>query len=246
MSARLMCHAQISTKFKLMRLDSPSVVHEEITCLPSAYTAVDNASRLQLRAMAIVAEILLADRTLPLVGLASSIPSNKILISNLVPLEDGRLLVTVTVTDSSREAFERNVDAQPEIVDAVEIGRTADGWFYRLTIDDESGLVASHDHEEFNGVLMDATVTDEGLRHQKVFSDYDAFNTHRDLCAIHDISFTLLTIAADPEHPGERDQFGLTEKQYRALSIAFANGYWTSRFIMSYLKLQLRVFDKFS
>jgi predicted DNA binding protein len=178
--------------------------------------------------MAIVAEILLADRTLPLVDLASSIPSNKISISNLVPLEDGRLLVTVTVTDSSRAAFERKVDAQSEIVDAVEIGRTADGWFYRLTIDDESGLVASHDHEEFKGVLMDATVTDDGLRQQKVFSDYEAFNTHRDLCAIHDISFTLLNIAADPEHPGERDQFGLTEKQYRALSIAFARGYYDS------------------
>lgn len=178
--------------------------------------------------MAIVAEILLRDQTLPLVDLANSMSSNKIPISNIVPLEDGRLLVAVTVTDNSREAFERSVDAQPEIVDAVEIGRTAEGWFYRLTIDDESGLVASHDHEEFNGVLMDVTVTDEGLRHQKVFSDYEALNTHRDLCAVHDISFTLLNIAADPENPGERDQFGLTEKQYRALSIAFAHGYYDS------------------
>ncbi len=178
--------------------------------------------------MAIVAEILLADRTLPLVGLASSMPSNNVPISNIIPLEDGRLLVEVTVADNWRKAFEQSVDTQPEIVDAIEIGRTAEGWFYRLTIDDESGLVASHDHEKFRGVLMNATVTDEGLRHQKVFSDYDALDTHRDLCAAHDISFDLLNIAADPENPGEPDQFGLTKKQYRAISIAFAQGYYDS------------------
>ncbi|MCO8244129.1 helix-turn-helix domain-containing protein [Haladaptatus sp. AB643] len=178
--------------------------------------------------MAIVAEILLADRALPLVDLACSIPSNEISISNIVPLEDERLLVAVTMTDDSREAFEREVDAQPEVVDTVKLGRTAEGWFYRLTIDDESGLAASHDHEAFKGVLMNAAVTPEGVRHQKVFSDYEAFKTHRDLCAAQNIPFKLLNIAADPENPGERDQFGLTEKQHQAISLAFARGYYDS------------------
>lgn len=176
--------------------------------------------------MAIVAEILLADRTLPLVGLANSIPSGEISVSNLVPLEDGQLLVTVSVDDDSRDAFEREIDAQTEIFDAAEIGQTADGWFYQLTIDDASGLVVSHDHEEFEGVSMDVTITGEGVREQKIFSDYDAFRTLRDRCEVHDIPFALLNIASDPENPGERDQFGLTDKQYRALSLAFSRGYY--------------------
>ena len=178
--------------------------------------------------MAIVAEILLTDPTLPLVGLANAIPSGEIPVSNTVQLADGRLLVTVTIDADSRDAFDRELDAQPEIVDATEIGRTADGYFVELTIEDDSGLVASHDHSEFEGVLLDATVTRDGLREQKVFSDYDAFQTLRDRCDVHDIPFDLLTIAADPERPGERDRFGLTERQHRALSVAYERGYYDS------------------
>ncbi len=178
--------------------------------------------------MAIVAEILLADRTLPLVGLANSIPIGEISISNLIPLTDGYHLITVSIDNGSRDSFDQELDAHPEIVDTAEIGQTTDGWFYQLTIRDDSGLVASHDHETFEGVLLEATVTGEGLRGRKVFSNYDAFNTLRDRCDVHDIPFELLTIAADPENPGERDQFGLTDKQYRALALAFSRGYYDS------------------
>ncbi|MFC6962267.1 helix-turn-helix domain-containing protein [Halocatena marina] len=178
--------------------------------------------------MAIVAEILLADRTLPFVDLARSLPNGKISIYSWLPLEDKRLLLTVRIDSSSREAFENGSDAQTEIDDAVEIGPTGGRWFYQLTIHDDFNLIASHDYDEFEGVLIDATITSEGLREQKVFSDFDAFRTLRDRCELHDNAFELLTIASDPENPGERDQFGLTDKQYRALSTAFTQGYYDS------------------
>lgn len=178
--------------------------------------------------MAIVAEILLADSSIPLVDLANSIPSGEISVSNAVPLGDGQYLLTLSVDDASREAFERELDAQVEIVDVAEIGQTADGWFYQVTIDSGSELFASHDPEQFEGVLLDATVTRDGLRELKVFSDYEAFSTLRDRCAVYGIPFELLNIASDPENPGERDRFGLTDRQYTALSLAFSRGYYDS------------------
>ncbi|MFC6952688.1 helix-turn-helix domain-containing protein [Halorubellus litoreus] len=178
--------------------------------------------------MAIVAEILLADPTLPLVDLARALPSPEISVANTVPLEDGTHLVTVSVDDESRAVFERELDAQPELTDVAPIGQTADGWFYQVTIDGASDLFASHNPSEFEGVLLEAAVTGEGLRELKVFSNYEAFSTLRDRCEVHGIPFELLNIASDPENPGERDRFGLTEKQYRALSIAFAGGYYDS------------------
>lgn len=178
--------------------------------------------------MAIVAEILLTDRTLPLVSLANSIPSGEISVSNSLPLENGQYLITVSVNEDSREAFERELDVQPEIIEAADIGQTSDGWFYQLTIEDDSGLIDSHDHEQFEGVQLEVTVTGEGLEERKVFSDYEALSTLRDRCALHDISFELLSIASDPENPGERDQFGLTDRQYRAISLAFSTGYYDS------------------
>jgi predicted DNA binding protein len=97
-----------------------------------------------------------------------------------------------------------------------------------LVIEDDSNLVAAHDPEEFEGILMEATVTAEGIRERKVFSGYEALQTLRDRCEVRDIPFELLTIASDPENAGERDQFGLTDKQYEAISVAFDRGYYDS------------------
>lgn len=178
--------------------------------------------------MAIVAEILLADPTLPLVDLARTLPGREIAVANGVQLEDGRHLVTVSVDDESKDVFERELDAQSEIVDVEPIGKTTDGWFYQVTIDGGGALFDSHDPAEVEGTLMEAAVTGDGLRELKVFSDFEAFRTLRDRCEVHGIPFELLHIASDPENPGERDQFGLTDRQYRALSIAFAGGYYES------------------
>jgi predicted DNA binding protein len=178
--------------------------------------------------MAIVAEILLADRTLPLVDLAASIPAGELSVSDPFVLEDDEVLVTVSFETESRGAFEREVDARSRIVATTEIGETADGLCYQLVVEDDSNLVAAHDPEEFEGVLMEATVTAEGIREQKVFSDYEALRTLRDRCEVRDIPFELLTIASDPENASERDQFGLTDKQYEAISVAFARGYYDS------------------
>lgn len=178
--------------------------------------------------MAIVAEILLPDDTLPLVDLANSIPSGEIAVENFLPLEGGQHLVTVSVDDDSREVFDRELDAQPGITDAAGIGRTADGWFYRMTVGVDSELIASHDPEQFEGVVLDRAVTGDGLRELKVFSDYEAFSTLRDRCETHDIPFELLNIASDPENPDERDRFGLTDRQFTALSLAFSRGYYDS------------------
>lgn len=178
--------------------------------------------------MVLVAEILLANRTLPLVGLAEAIPSGELAISNPFILNGNKIMMTVTVDTDSRDAFERELDSATEIIDAMEIGETADGWFYQLIVRDDSNLAASHAPEEIEAVVMDATVTTEGIREQKVFSDYESLTTLRDRCKVHDIPFELLNIASDPENEGERDQFGLTDKQYRAISIAFAEGYYDS------------------
>ena len=178
--------------------------------------------------MAIVAEILLADPTLPLVGLARALPSREISVANAVRLEDGQHLVTISVDDESKDVFERELDAQSEITNVEPIGKTTDGWVYQVTIEGASELFDSHDPAEIEGTLMETTVTGEGLRERKVFSNYEAFSTLRDRCEAHGIPFELLNIASDPENPGERDQFGLTDKQYRALSTALEGGYYDS------------------
>lgn len=178
--------------------------------------------------MVLVAEILLADRTLPLVRLAEAVPSGELSIQNPFILNENKIMMTVTVDTDSRDVFDRELDSATEIIDAIEIGQTADGWFYQLLVKDDSNFARAHDPEEIEGVAMDATVTSEGIRGRKVFSDYEPLATLRDRCKAHDIPFELLRIESDPENDGERDQFGLTDKQYRAISIAITEGYYDS------------------
>jgi predicted DNA binding protein len=178
--------------------------------------------------MVVVAEILVADSALPLVGLADSLPGGELTVSNSLVLGDGRFIVTVSFAAQAREVFERELERQPQVVEATEIGETVDGLCYQLVVEDDSELVAAHDPVEFEGVLIEAAVTGEGIRERKVFSDYDALQTLRDRFEVRDIPFELLNIASDPENVGERDQFGLTDKQYEAISVAFSRGYYES------------------
>ncbi|CQH64759.1 HTH-10 family transcription regulator (plasmid) [Halobacterium hubeiense] len=178
--------------------------------------------------MAIVAEILLGGHSFPLVGVANEIPSGRISVSKLSLRSDDELLFIVSVDSQSRTVFEQELRTQPEITDVVQIGEAADDWFYKVIAIFNSGLDASYEFEKHEGVMMDGTITSDGFRKEKVFSDYEALQTLRDRCDVLGIPFELLRIAVDPENPGERDTFGLTDKQYRAMSLAFAHGYYDS------------------
>ncbi|SER74678.1 helix-turn-helix domain-containing protein [Natrinema salaciae] len=177
--------------------------------------------------MAIVAEILLSERSLPLVGLARSIPSGEISLPHSIPLESWNCLM-VSVDADSREAFERELDAQDEIRETTTIGKTGDGWFYQVFIDGDSLRVDGCDPDAFEGALLEATITGDGWRERKVFADYDAFTIFRDRCELNDLPVELLSIDSDPDDPDERTQFGLTDRQYTALTLAFSRGYYDS------------------
>jgi len=176
--------------------------------------------------MAIVAEILLGSQSLPLVKLARSLPNREITLSQAVRLEDSRHLFMVSVPVDAREGFDAAVSEQPEVVDVLSIGQTPDGWFYQVITERSSGLFDSHEPGEIDGALMEATITGDGWIGRKVFADYDALNTLRDRCQVAGVPFELLNIYSDPKDPDGRAQFGLTDRQYEAISVAFSLGYY--------------------
>lgn len=178
--------------------------------------------------MAIVAELLLGGRSFPLVGVAKEIPSGRISVLKLSLRSDDELLFIVSVNDQSRTAFEQELRSQSGVTDVLQIGEAGGNWFYKLIATFNAGLDESYEFEKHEGVMLDGTITSDGLRKEKVFSDYDALQTLRDRCDVLGIPFELLRIAVDPENPGEPDTFGLTDKQYRAMSLAFAHGYYDS------------------
>ncbi|EMA07528.1 helix-turn-helix domain-containing protein [Haloferax denitrificans] len=176
--------------------------------------------------MAIVAEVLLKSESLPLVKLAQSLPNDEITLTQAVSLEDSRQLFMLSVPADAREAFDAAASDQPEVLDVLSVGQTPDGWFYQVIIDESSGLFDPQEIEEMEGVLMEATITGDGWLERKVFADYDALSSLRDRCQVAGVQFELINIASNPENPDERAQFGLTDRQYEAMAIAFSLGYY--------------------
>jgi len=178
--------------------------------------------------MAIAAEILLSSDALPFVKLARSLPNQEISLSQMIRLDESRYIFMVSIPAGTREVFEAEASEQPEVVDVRSVGEAPDGWFYQILAERTTDLLESHDPTQFEGVLLDATITGEGWIERKVFADYDALSTLRDRCQMYGLPFELLNISSDPEHPDERAQFGLTDRQYEAIRVAFSLGYYES------------------
>jgi predicted DNA binding protein len=178
--------------------------------------------------MVVVAEIRLADQSLPLVAVAAALPTGSLSVSHSTTLDSGDLHLTVTVDDADRSPFVEAIQDQSAVRNFAEIGETADGWLYQVTVVEAERLLSTHDPAVVEGTPVDVTITAKGIEEQKIFADYAAFSTLQERCAANDIPFELVHIASDPENPGERDQFGLTDKQYRAITVAFRNGYYDS------------------
>lgn len=178
--------------------------------------------------MAIVVEILLTAQDLPLVDLAGSIPSNEISIENAVVLENQHYFLLVSIAEDSHDEFDDELDDQDEIIDSTAVGRTLDRWFYQLIVDDYPSLYNAHDPTQINGVLIEATVTDEGGIERVLFSDYDEVREFQRRCNTADIPFRLLNISSNPDNLDNLPRFGLTDRQYEALTVAFRQGYYAS------------------
>jgi predicted DNA binding protein len=176
--------------------------------------------------MAIVSEILLGSQSLPLVKLARSLPTREITLSQAARLKESRNLFIVSVPVEAREAFDAAASEQPEVVDVLSVGQTPDGWFYQVITERSSELFDSHEPGEIDGALMEATITGDGWIAQQVFADYDALSMLRDRCQVAEVPFELLNIYSDPKEPDGRAQFGLTDRQYEAISTAFSLGYY--------------------
>ncbi|MCO8253532.1 helix-turn-helix domain-containing protein [Haladaptatus sp. AB618] len=178
--------------------------------------------------MTVLVEILLTSPELPLVELAGSLPSREIGLVQIFPFEDGGDMLTLTVDDESYETFESELPRQRGVTEVTELGATADGWLFKVTLDADASPSRMFEHGKFETALMRSTITTDGWRERKVFLNYDEFNAFRKSCNSENISTKLVTISAEPGRTDEGTQPGLTERQYEALVCAFSRGYYES------------------
>jgi hypothetical protein len=178
--------------------------------------------------MTVTTEFLISSPSLPLVGLAASLESNRFECVHGLCLEhDSR--VFVVYLEPTDDVSEDDLLAFDEGVETTALGRASGKDVYQVTIELADVVSEAFAPERFTATQMEPTVvTPDGWYETKLFQNYDAFNGMRTRCEDYGIGIELISISQDPPESEESSQYGLTDRQREALTLAISRGYYES------------------
>lgn len=178
--------------------------------------------------MTITAEFVIRSSALPLTDFAESLPSGQF------ECEHGLCLkpdcdVFVAHFDPADSVSEDDLAALDEVVETTSLGRSDDRDVYRLTVDLGDVVAEAFAPERFTAVEVEPMiVTPEGWYEKKLFEDRDVLTGIRDRFEKYDISLEVISVTQGEHSTDESPQYGLTDRQYEALTLAISRGYYES------------------
>ena len=175
--------------------------------------------------MTITAEVHLRSPLLPLVSIAELPQIDEVHCPHVLGLEQGVQRFVVEI-DATEPLSEEQFLALDEIIEATDIGSARGKEVYKLTVVLRESVADAFEDTPDAGLVDAIRITPEGWYEQKVFRDYPAFNAFQTGCEEHGISVEIHSITQDPSTPEDSVPYGLTERQYEALSLALSRGYY--------------------
>lgn len=140
-------------------------------------------------------------------------------------LEDGTIQMLVWMDNSDVREFEGALDDDWTIRDYRRLATESGRVLYRIRFSDRAADYSVHHRwTELGGALLDATGTSDGWDLRMRFPDRSAVQSFYRRCGEKevDVSIEALYTTLDDTTRG----FGLTEKQYDAIRLAFEEGYF--------------------
>jgi predicted DNA binding protein len=176
----------------------------------------------------ITTEIVIRSSALPFVRLAKSVPSNQIeCVHGLC--HEGNSRVFMLYVDPDADISEPDLLAFDEVVAVDALGRASGKDVFQTTIELDDVVSEAFAPERFTATQVERTVvTPDGWYEKKLFQNYNAFNGMRTRCEEYGISIELISITQNPRERDESSQYGLTERQQEALTLAISRGYYES------------------
>ncbi|WP_198943780.1 helix-turn-helix domain-containing protein [Halorubrum sp. SD683] len=178
--------------------------------------------------MTITTEFSLSSPSLPLVSITERLPPDQIeCVHGLCFEQDARMFIVKI--DSEVNVSEADLESLDEVQEATTIGYAGEQTVHNLTIDLDDAI-----SEVFSGgssvaaKLEPTVVTPDGWYERKVYKDRDAFMESRTRCENYGISLDLISMTSTSAASDDAIPFGLTERQYEALTLALSRGYYES------------------
>jgi len=177
--------------------------------------------------MTVTAEFVIRSPSLPLTDFAASLPSSRFECEHGLCLKRDCDVFVVHV-DPDDGVSEDDLASLEAVVETTALGRRDGRDVYRLTV--ELGAVAeAFAPERFTAVEVEpVVVTPEGWYEKKLFESYDELDGIRTRFEDHEISMEIVSVTQDADSTDESPQYGLTDRQYEALTLAISRGYYES------------------
>jgi len=174
--------------------------------------------------MTIRAELNLRSSSLPLVSVAESIRDQITCVHGLW-LQPGLQMFVIEI-DDAETLSEEELSELDKLVEATNLGEASGKAVYKLTVQLDESVSEAFDASP-DAALMDAiTVTPDGWFEEKLFKDYTALTEFQTNCENNGISVEIISIAYDSDPSEDSAPYGLTDRQYEALELAFSRGYY--------------------
>lgn len=174
--------------------------------------------------MTVTVDLVLRSSSLPLVSVARTLDLDELEHVHRGRLESGRQLFIVQFDDAA-PISEPDLTAPDDVVDAVALGRASDKAIYKLTIEVGDDLQRVYDADLDGAPIEPPTVRSDGWHETKVFKSFETLSEFREVCEANGITVDLQSIT-NGLVDDESSAYGLTERQYEALTLALSRGYY--------------------
>lgn len=177
--------------------------------------------------MTITTNLHLSSPSLPLVSIAESTSANEIQCIDGISLQSEHHLFIIQIdTDDSDAVSEESLLALDEIVEATTLGQPSGKVIFNLTVELDEEIPTAFKQSHDGALMGSILVTPEGWYEEKLFKDYTALSEFQTTCGENGISVEIRSLTHDSMSFEDDRPYGLTERQYEALSLALSRGYY--------------------
>lgn len=175
--------------------------------------------------MTVTTEFVLRSPSLPLVNITEYTRSAEIEDIQSLSLQPDLQLFIIQV-DTEENVTEENLLTLDEVVEATLLGQSSGKAIFKLTIEFDKTLAAAFDGDTDGAVMDSILVTPEGWHKEELFKSYTELTEFQTTCEENDIDVEILSLTHDSTSSGNDLPYGLTERQYEALTLALSRGYY--------------------
>ena len=174
--------------------------------------------------MSVILEFTLDNDQFRLGQVLSGPPGVNIELERIVPTEDA-VMPFLWVSGDDYEAFEEKVLASDHVQELVPLDNVEDGTLYRITWESEHKDII-RGVTETEGTVLEAFNVGGGWEFHIRFNDHDKLSQFYNYCTDQNIGIHINRTYTLTERTESVKQFGLSNEQREALTLAFREGYF--------------------